>query len=601
MLQIPIPSDSISKLQWANEKYMMCMFLAEYSRKRYPDHPEYAERYTTKKDEWLEKLKSIQESDRIKIGIPDFALMSVDTHKSLYILSGIPDYMEETIATTAESLVDGLRRLDDTESGNLADAAEPIPEDELDEAKKNNDNRRLQNMTFQVTEDCTLRCTYCYQINKKPNRMTFDIAKRMVDRLTNENYLKLRKNMYGYILEFIGGEPFMEVELIDQILDYFYDICIRKDLRLAYHTKISICTNGTLYFTDKVQDFIRKWNLVLSLGVSVDGNKELHDSCRVYPDGRGSYDTAIEACHHYRIKYGNLPGSKMTIAHENIPYIKDAVISMMDEGYDIIHLNCVYEDVWSPDDPYKLYVQLKSLADYLIEKDRCLSYLLSIYSFDQFKPQDMENDTKNYCGGNGAMIAVDYKGDIFPCIRFMKSSIGDDIEPLCIGNLDVGIAGTKEYANKYDELLSVTRQSQSEKKCLECPIASGCGWCTGYNYQTFGTANKRATFICKMHQVRALVSGYMWNKFFIKHDMPYVFHNYIPKEWALEIIPEEEYAMIIDLERDIVFSERNDNREIDLTNYGAFHDANNEDKYTDSELRMVPSPKEPWMIYAPKK
>jgi len=35
--------------------------------------------------------------------------------------------------------------------------------------------------TYQVTEDCTLACTYCYQNNKSPKRMSWDIAKRATD------------------------------------------------------------------------------------------------------------------------------------------------------------------------------------------------------------------------------------------------------------------------------------------------------------------------------------------------------------------------------------------------------------------------------------
>ena len=38
-------------------------------------------------------------------------------------------------------------------------------------------------ITFQVTEDCCMKCTYCYQHNKKPNVMSFEIAKQFIDDL----------------------------------------------------------------------------------------------------------------------------------------------------------------------------------------------------------------------------------------------------------------------------------------------------------------------------------------------------------------------------------------------------------------------------------
>jgi uncharacterized protein len=53
-----------------------------------------------------------------------------------------------------------------------------------------------------------------------------------------------------------------------------------------------------------VQAFIKKHVNDISLSISIDGNKELHDSCRIFPDGSGSYDIAMAAVKHYREIYG---------------------------------------------------------------------------------------------------------------------------------------------------------------------------------------------------------------------------------------------------------------------------------------------------------
>lgn len=49
----------------------------------------------------------------------------------------------------------------------------------------------------------------------------------------------------------------------------------------------------------EVQRFLDKWAKHLSLSISIDGDKQLHDSCRVFPDGSGSYDLAIAAAKDY--------------------------------------------------------------------------------------------------------------------------------------------------------------------------------------------------------------------------------------------------------------------------------------------------------------
>ena len=86
-----------------------------------------------------------------------------------------------------------------------------------------NDERVLsRTVTFQVTDTCNLACTYCYQINKGKRKMSFDTAKKYIDLLLSgekgfSDYIN-PKISPAIILEFIGGEPFLEVELIDKIV-----------------------------------------------------------------------------------------------------------------------------------------------------------------------------------------------------------------------------------------------------------------------------------------------------------------------------------------------------------------------------------------------
>ena len=68
--------------------------------------------------------------------------------------------------------------------------------------------------TFQVTEDCCMACSYCYQNNKSKNTMSFDTAKKIIDNLLNDDNCYNTHDVKGIILEFIGGEPFIEIELI---------------------------------------------------------------------------------------------------------------------------------------------------------------------------------------------------------------------------------------------------------------------------------------------------------------------------------------------------------------------------------------------------
>ena len=75
-------------------------------------------------------------------------------------------------------------------------------------------------ITFIVTKDCQLACKYCYLVGKnEKERMSFEVAKAAIDyvldRETDSNF-----SYESVVWDFIGGEPFLEIDLIDKICDY---------------------------------------------------------------------------------------------------------------------------------------------------------------------------------------------------------------------------------------------------------------------------------------------------------------------------------------------------------------------------------------------
>lgn len=393
-------------------------------------------------------------------------------------------------------------------------------------------------------------CSYCYQINKKHHTMPFEVAKQFADMILesnkeNNDYMTVEASP-GIVFEFIGGEPFLEIDLITQISDYL--VTRMQEMRHPWRNKFmfSICSNGLLYRDPKVQAYMEKYKYNVSFSISIDGNKELHDSCRVQKDGSGSYDIAIDGVKHFREHFNGKMGSKMTMAPSNITYVYAAVKNLIDLKYDEIYLNCVYEKGWNADHACELYIQFKQITDYMVESGHFKDTFLSYFDDAGFKPM-AENDNANWCGGTGSMIAVDYKGDIYPCLRYMESSIGDDIKPLIIGTVKDGFMKTEETKKVVNELREITRRSQSDDDCFYCPIARACSWCSAYNYQEFGTANKRATYICIMHKSRTLSNIYYWNTGFKKYTPWFKFASWIPREFALEIIDDEEYEMLVGL------------------------------------------------------
>lgn len=60
-----------------------------------------------------------------------------------------------------------------------------------------------------------MACTYCYQHNKAHHSMKFENAKIFIDKLLNNEYPKITTdNTFAVCFSFIGGEPLMEIKLI---------------------------------------------------------------------------------------------------------------------------------------------------------------------------------------------------------------------------------------------------------------------------------------------------------------------------------------------------------------------------------------------------
>ena len=391
---------------------------------------------------------------------------------------------------------------------------------------------KCKDITFQVTEDCCLKCTYCYQLNKSHNKMSFETAKTFVDLMLNDklDYINTT-NTKGLAIHFIGGEPLMEIELIEKICEYIIVNLIQMNHPWLYTTRFDICSNGVLYFLPKVQSFFVKYHNFVNLCISIDGNKELHDSCRIDLNGNGSYDKAIAAVHHYRDTYGIMPGVKMTLSPENIHYTYNAVVNLISEGYEEIFLNCIFEEGWNWNHAHILYNELIKLADYIIDNKYNETVYVAMFNEDYFVPLGKEDNT-NWCGGTSDnMLTITPDGKYSTCLRFLASSLNNEQPELTFGSVQQGFLVTEQDKKNRQILDNITRISQSTDECLNCSIAKGCSWCSGYNYQKTGSPNKRVTYSCCMHKARALANVYYWNKIYSLYN--------IDNQFSIELLPEE--------------------------------------------------------------
>lgn len=183
---------------------------------------------------------------------------------------------------------------------------------DLDNILENN----VQCVLLEVTEKCNLRCKYCIYNPSHPNfrefghkNMEWDIAKKAVDFLKSHSE-ETKKRYVG----FYGGEPLVNYDLVKKVIEYSKKI-------FNNNVTFSMTTNATLV-TEEIAEFLAENSV--SLTISLDGPKEIHNSNRIFVNGEGTYD---------KTKLGTL---KIFEAYKKRDIVSNVMFNMVVEGPDYL-------------------------------------------------------------------------------------------------------------------------------------------------------------------------------------------------------------------------------------------------------------------------
>lgn len=407
----------------------------------------------------------------------------------------------------------------------------------------------LYQLGLQVTENCNLRCTYCYQMDKVKRSMTLEECKKAIDMILDgdeDKYCRfVLKNPFCFHI--IGGEPLLEDELVYKSIKYFDEKLKEKHIDIDWF--IWIPSNGIPYFREYAQKMVKEYIDKLDLVISMDGCKECHNACRLFPDGTGSYDASRKAFDDLRKrKEWNYPETKFTMSPANIQYYSESIIEWLEEGMYKIYANWTLEDDYTYEDARKYYYEAKKVIDYIVDHD--LEDKVSYSVFERSNDMYIDNwAIHTMCGASGHNLAVIPGGEIYPCVRYAATSLEDDVEPFIIGTLDDGIGYDDKTLNNFNHMIK-DRKHMSSFKCYNCPISQSCNNCLGNDYNRFRENMHRCVGVCNINIADNLARVYGINKIYRKKektDPNYFFksfHNLVPDSWALNIIDRNELDMI---------------------------------------------------------
>ncbi len=331
--------------------------------------------------------------------------------------------------------------------------------------------------------------------------MPFSVAKQAIDYIFSEP----RLDSDEIILDFIGGEPLLEINLISEIVCYFLDKANKINHSWQEKFRIRITTNGLLYTSKQVQDFIKMYHDHLSISISIDGDRAKNNTSRIYASGKGSYDDVINSIPLWRKQFPE-DGTKMTISHNDLPYVFDSVKHLVSLGIYKIDVNPVLENVWLQNDDQLLEDQLVKCADYII--DNHLENVVDLSCFEEnLGTEDVPDAPLNYGICGLFTFAINPKGDFYTCLRFAQFSLRTKPER-SIGNIIEGINW-----NLMRPFKSFCNQITSDS-CSHCELHNGCKVCPAENYDSSVTSTiyEQSLSACQMHKAKVKAKNYFWYK-----------------------------------------------------------------------------------------
>ena len=343
-------------------------------------------------------------------------------------------------------------------------------------------------MCLNIAHDCNLRCKYCFastgDFGKGRKLMTFETGKKAIDFLLEKSLD--RKNLE---LDFFGGEPLMNFDVVKQIVEYARS----REAEYGKKFRFTITTNGVLLDDDKI-DFINREmsNVVLS----IDGRKEVNDYMRKRVDGSGCYDKIMPAFKKLVEKRGDKEYYvRGTFTKNNLDFSND-VFDLYNNGFDQISVEPVVceasaDYAITEKELPAIFKEYERLAERILEnekKGKKFNFFHFMLDLDQ-GPCAIKR--LRGCGCGNDYVAITPDGDIYPCHQFVG------IEEFKMGNIDEGTFDTnmKSYFSK--------THVYTKPECKKCWAKFYCsGGCNANNYQYAGDVHNAHKLSCQLQKKR---------------------------------------------------------------------------------------------------
>ena len=389
-------------------------------------------------------------------------------------------------------------------------------------------------LTFEVTDKCNLRCRYCtygdmysgYDV-RLGNDLSFEKVKMLLDYLFDLwEHAVVRSHLRTVAIGFYGGEPLLNMELIQSVVQYV------EEHPLEHVTfRFNMTTNAMLL--DRYADFLVAHQFYLLL--SLDGDR-IANQHRITPNGKASFDIVYKNIKELQRSYPDYFDKHVTFnsvihAYSQVEEIVDFFQREFGKNTSLSELNNssikdnlkftrMYRSVYKSISESRRKEEIDHSLMYASPRIGTLTYFLHHLSSEVFQDYRRmffgEQKDIRLPGGTcipfNRKLFVTVNGKILPCERIDHEFSVGKITDKCV-ELNCGeIAET--YNQYYNRLID---------QCKNCYMFRSCSQCLFY------TTVKPDKIVCQAFKNRTAFADY------ISLNVKYLEEN----RWAYEKVMKE--------------------------------------------------------------
>lgn len=359
---------------------------------------------------------------------------------------------------------------------------------------------------------CNLDCSYCFYLEKEnlfPPKHRFLMSDEVLRAYIQQNIRQ--ENSPEVMFTWQGGEPMLRgLEFYQRAVAYQKELAGGKTIRNALQT------NGVL--------LDEEWCTFLaanafSVGISLDGPREIHDAARVDKQGKPTFDAVmrgIALLKQYQIEFNVL----VTVSHEVSQHPKEVYQFIKAQGIRHVQFNPVVERAPSSDElvvgltfaqPGKVVFASKKpqVTPHSVAPEAYGNFLIAI--FDDWVRHDVgkiyvmnfEWALASFLGlpatvclfaeNCGNALIVEHNGDVYSCDHYMYPDY-------LLGNIAHTEVVEMVYSPK-QEAFGKAKSAELPNYCKQCDYLFAChGECPKNRFAHTPDGDSGLNYLCPSYQ-----------------------------------------------------------------------------------------------------